>query len=328
MVNRIRRAVGKGRGSYVLIVFLAVVVGLTLAWIAWSTLVAPGGTVAVVPVEGTIDGETSAEYAELMVRVREDPTIDAVVVVSNSGGGGASSSEEMYLQTKRTADETPVVASVDAAAASGAYYTIAPADRIVVKPSSIVGSVGVLAVLPRDLEPNNVVATTGPNKLSGADQREFYYLLDSLQQAFLESVFEQRGEALSLTRTELAQARIYSGSQAVQRGLADEVGGREAALHQAARMAGLEEYRVKVLRPNRTARFVSQNNYLASSSDSKRVVPASRLIGNNSTPTFLMVPESYVAGALTNRSLLDTSGLAGNPDDPGNATERATGAGN
>ncbi|MFC7135516.1 S49 family peptidase [Halobaculum litoreum] len=74
----------------------------------------------------------------------------------------------MYLQAKRTAAAKPLVASVDATAASGAYYTIAPADAVYVKPASVVGSVGVLATLPQELEPNDVVGTTGPNKLSGA----------------------------------------------------------------------------------------------------------------------------------------------------------------
>jgi protease-4 len=203
----------------------------------------------------------------------------------------------MYLQTKRTAQQLPVVASIDASAASGAYYTIAPARTIYAKPSSIVGSVGVLGTIPQDLEPNDIVGTTGPNKLSGGDSREFFSILESLRRAFIGAVFESRGDRIQLTRAELAQAQIYSGSQAVQNGLADQIGDRQAAIERAADEANLESYEVRTLRPDgRTFRFVSRNNYLASDAPNKEMVEFEYFAGRPGTgPTFLMMPGSYVS---------------------------------
>jgi protease-4 len=283
--------------SYVLVVVLGLVVGLTLAPVVWGPGQRTDGTVAVVPVEGTIDGATAANYAAAMERARSSGDIEAVVLVSNSGGGSASASESMYLETKRTADAMPVVASVDSMAASGAYYTVVPSDRIYTKPSSIVGSVGVRANLPQETEPNDEIAATGPNKLGGSDRREFFALIETMRRAFLNAVFEQRGDRLSLSRADVSQAQIYSGSQAVRNGLADGIGDRQAAIREAARLADLEDYRVRVLRnSDATIRFVSRGNYLASAAPNKTMVGPEYLVDNRShAPVVLMVPGSFVS---------------------------------
>ncbi len=318
MRERVLDRNGAGEKSTVALALAAAGIGLVLAALVWTLLLGPGGTVAVVPVDGVITGETSVEFGTAMATARQDPSIDAVVLVANSGGGSAAASEEMYLQTKRTAAEMPVVSAVDAGAASGAYYTVAPSDYIYAKPSSFVGSVGVLAELPPDLEPNDLIATTGPNKLGGADERTFLYQLDALQAAFVGAVFEQRGDNLTITREELGRARVYIGLESVEVGLADEIGDREAAIRKAARLAGIGEAEVEVLRPNATAEFVARNNYLASAAPDKRTVAADHLLGNDSAGQFLMIPRSYVANAVTEEGLLDAG-----TERPtgGNATE-------
>jgi protease-4 len=294
MASRIRALLTRIARSYVLFVVIGVVVGLALAPVAWNAT-SSEGTVAVVPVAGTIDGGTSAGVSAMLQRARSDSDIKAVVLLVNSGGGGAAASEEMYLQTKRTAQQMPVITSVDASAASGAYYTIAPSDHIYAKPASTVGSVGVLATTPTALEPTAIISTTGPNKLTGGDDREFNYILESLGNAFVGAVFEQRGDELELSRTELEQARIYSGAQAVQNGLVDSIGGRQAAVEHAANEAGLDNYDVRVMRPDGTARFLSRSNYIASTAPNKTMVSADYLYGENpSSPVFLMVPATYL----------------------------------
>jgi protease-4 len=305
MASRIRALLARIARSYVLFVVIGVVVGLALAPVAWNAT-SSEGTVAVVPVAGTIDGGTAAGTSSMLQQARADPDVKAVVLLVNSGGGGAAASEELYLQTKRTSQEMPLVTSVDASAASGAYYTIAPSDRIYAKPASTVGSVGVLATTPTALEPITLISTTGPNKLTGGDEREFNYILESLGNAFIGAVFEQRGDRLELSRTELEQARIYSGSQAVQNGLVDSIGGRQAAVEHAADEAGLDRYNVRVMRPDGTARFLSRSNYVASTAPNKTMVSAEYLYGEDpSSPVFLMVPATYVDPA-TN----DTAGAA------------------
>ncbi|WP_338737687.1 S49 family peptidase [Haloplanus salilacus] len=309
MANRIRGLLRRIARSYVLFVVIGVVVGLALAPVAWNAT-SSEGTVAVVPVAGTIDGGTSAGVSSMLQQARSDPDVEAVVLLVNSGGGGAAASEEMYLQTKRTAEEMPLVTSVDASAASGAYYTIAPSDHIYAKPSSTVGSVGVLATTPQELEPTGIVSTTGPNKLTGGDEREFNYILESLGNAFVGAVFEQRGDRLELSRSDVEQARVYSGTQAVQNGMVDSIGGRQAAVEHAADEADLDSYDVRVMRPGGTTRFLSRSNYVSSNASNKEMVTAEYLYGEEPTePVFLMVPVSY----------LDTAGN-GSGTPPTNAT--------
>ena len=283
--------------SYVLFVVVGLVVGLVLAPVAFDLASGPSDTVAVVPLEGSIDGASANAVSAQLDRARTNSNVKAIVLVSNSGGGTAAGSETLYLASKRASEAKPMVASVDAAAASGAYYAIAPADVIYAKPSSLVGSIGVRAPLPLDVEPNDLEGTTGPNKLTGYDQREFYHVLESLRLAFVGAVLEGRGDRLSLSASEVSQAQIYSGGQAVGNGLADRIGDRNAAVEEAARRANLDSYRVRVYRPDGPTTFVSRANYLASDAPDKEMIPMSRYTSRgNGVPLFLMMPGSYFEG--------------------------------
>jgi protease-4 len=278
----------------VLFVAIGLVVGLAIAPVAFQAAESDS-TVAVVPLSGGITGGTAASFGSMLEQARENPDVEAVVIVANSGGGSAAASEEIYLETKRTAEEMPVVAYVDAAALSGAYYAVAPADVIYAKPASFVGSVGTLANAPQSVEPNDIVATTGSNKLTGSDTREFYRMIETVGNAFYNGVEDGRGDRLELSRGELAQARIYTGTIAVENGLVDEIGDRRTAVRAAADEAGVESYDVRVLRSDRETLFLSRNNYLASDAPEKRMVSSEYFFDPDDTsPTLLMVPASYV----------------------------------
>ena len=286
--------------SYALYVVVGVVVGaiaapvVAVGFSGGDSEPGPDGTVAVVTLAGTIDGATAAKVTGALERARDDPSVEAVVLVINSGGGSAAASEQLYLSVRRTAAEMPVVASIDASAASGAYYAAAPADRIVVKPASTVGSIGVLAELPQTVEPNQIVGASGPNKLAGSDVREFLYIIESLQRAFVGAVVDNRGEEIELTRSQIEQARVYSGGQAVENGLADQLGDRTTAARVAAAEAELERYRLRQLQTtNGTTRFLSRDAYLASETDQGTVVDGEYLLGDG--PTFLMVSGLYLS---------------------------------
>jgi protease-4 len=327
VLSRIRSALGRVARSYVLFVVLGLVVGLVVAPLAFEATSDPQPTVAVVPLEGSIDGASAAAVASQLQRARQDGNVEAVVIVSNSGGGTASGSETLYLQAKRLAEsDKPVYAAVDASAASGAYYTIAPADRIYVKPSSFVGSVGVRAAIPPNIEPNDIQGSTGPNKLTGFDTREFYYLLESNRRAFVNAVYEHRGENITLSRAQLSEAQVYSGGQAVNNGLADAIGGRQTAVDAAARAAGLDSYRVRVFRAsNQPATFVSRTNFLASTAPDKRMVSMRRYTGTrNGLPVLLMLSGSAAGGdgRLTTVRAADLAGEVGaaERDETVNAT--------
>jgi protease-4 len=283
-----------GGPPLVVLVVAGLLVGVAAAPVAVGVTDRGTPTVAVIPVEGSIDGGSAAALSAQIERARADPSVEAVVLLVNSPGGAASASETQYLAVKRLAEEKPVVASVDGIAASGAYYTIAPADEIYVKPSSVVGSVGVIAPLPQQVEPNDIVGATGPNKVGTDSVREFKYTIETLKNAFANAVVTNRGDALELSRSQVTKAGVYSGTVAVQNGMADRIGGQSAAIAAAAEKAGLDQYSVEVYRPDGTTQFVSQAAYVASDAPDKELVSPAYLTGIGSQgstyATFLMVP--------------------------------------
>lgn len=236
-----------GRGALdvgvLVLVVVGVVVGVALAPYAYSYATQSDGTVAVVEVHGSITGETASGVVDNLREARQNDSVQAVVLDVNSNGGTASASEQLYLAVKRTAGEMPVVTSVTGSAFSGGYYAAAPTDEIYVTPASGVGSVGVRATLPAQGTPANQISS-GPDKAGGSTVDEVRQRVETLQDAFVGSVMAERGDALELTREELAHAKVYSGAAGVENGLADEVGGVGAAIAAAADDAGLSDYEV------------------------------------------------------------------------------------
>lgn len=300
--SRFRHFLGRLTRSWILFAVLGLVVGLLVAPVAFNVGSTAPGTVAVIPIEGGIDGASASGVSAQLKKARSDPSIDAVVLVSNSPGGGASASETLYLEVSRTAEQMPVVASVDAMAASGAYYAVAPADHIYTKPSSLVGSVGVFVTTPADPQPIDEVVASGPKKLSGGNERDWSYKTESLRRAFVGAVFASRGDELTISRTELSEANLFTGAQAVTNGMADEIGGSGEAIREAARRAGLDDYRVKVLRPDGDPVFISRTNFVASSAEDKRLVSPTYFVGtlgeDPTVPNVLMLPPSVVSAAV------------------------------
>jgi protease-4 len=319
--DRFRRFMGRLTDSWVLFAALGLVIGLLIAPFAFQAATTTTGTVAVVPVAGGVNGAMAAGVSAQLQKARADPSIEAVVLVSNSPGGGAAAGETMYLEVARTAEQMPVVASVDSMAASAAYYTIAPSDYIYAKPSSFVGSVGVFISAQTDPQPIDRVIASGPNKLSGGTERDWSYKLEAVRSSFVGAVYKHRGDNLTLSREEVSKGTLFTGGQAVQNGMADEVGGTSQAVRRAARMAGLDDYQVTVLRPTNESVFVSRSNYVASSAPQKRMVPASHFVGqlgDPAVPNIVMMPPSVVAAAAAEQ--------ADRPEtpSPGTATPNAT----
>ena len=234
------------RQVIVVVAILAVAAGALLAPQVYSTVTESDGTVAVVEIDGTISTGIAQDVEDQLRDARTNDSVDAVVLEVESGGGLPAQSERMYAAVDRTADEMPVIATVDSLGASGAYLAIAPADEIYVAPSAqAVGSVGVAGTAPAPSGPNE--GTTGPDKNapSPSEQRERQQVLANL---FVENVIEQRGDEIELDRSEIAHANAYLGTEAVDNGFADEFGFVDDAIEDAAREAGLESYAVETHR--------------------------------------------------------------------------------
>jgi len=269
--------------SYALVVAAAVLLSAVLAPVAYDRATAPDGTVAVVSVEGFISSNSVTSVQEDLREARENESIDAVVLNVDSPGGSAAASEQLYLSVQRTAQVMPVVASVKSTGASGAYYAMLPARDIYVTPASIVGSVGVRGAAPGPSLPGEI--KSGPDKASAtADQRRAQ--IETLQRAFVGSVMKHRSDELSLSRTEVAHAKVYTGARAVDNGMADRIGSTSEAIERAASAAGLEDYDVVRKEPPQLGGL-----FLLSTEDGGAVVVEESPAGYDAvdTPTFLMV---------------------------------------
>lgn len=289
-----------GLRSYIIIVALAIITGMVLMPAAIDVASGPDGSIAVIPVDGTIDGQSATEIGDMLEEAREDDDIEAVTLVINSGGGTAVASEELYMEIQATADEMPVVSVVQSSAASGAYMLAAPSDQLYVKPSSMVGSIGVLVQIAEDPGPTEGLITTGPDKIRAQDERGWMYQLDALQNSFLEIVESHRGDALELTREELAQAKIYVGLEAVNYGLADDIATLDDGVEQAAEMADLEDYDTHVMNRTDEVSFLTRSTYVASNAANKSMVDPTYFgmdPSEGELANFWMIPQDVIPDA-------------------------------
>jgi protease-4 len=223
------------------------------------------GRVAILRLYGPIGGGgRSAEWIETARRVARKPGVPAVVVDIDSPGGSASASDYLYLALKRLAERKPVVAHVRGLGASGSFLAAMAAQRLIVAPSSVIGSIGVISAgprLPRLLDRLGVSVEehrAGRLKGMGAPWREEtaeesareQQLVDAFYDRFVERVAE--GRHLDRERVlELATGEVWLGSRAVELGLADAIGDLDDAIAAAASLAGVpaEAAPVRIPRP-------------------------------------------------------------------------------
>lgn len=242
-------------GSVLLWGVAPLLVGLWLA----QTMV-PQPAVGVVRLYGDIYVESADWVLAQIEAARNDPDIAAVVVQLDSPGGEVAASEQLYMELQTLRLEMPVVGSIDSMAASGAFYMAMGTDPIYAKPSSTVGNVGVWGYVPADLGVNDVILASGPFKLTASNRDEFLRSIEAIKQEFLEAVFSQRGERISITRVELSQGLAYTGRQAMGLGLIDQLGTETDAVRTAASQAGIAHYRVVDL-PAQLAAELTEDTY-------------------------------------------------------------------
>jgi protease-4 len=220
---------------------LGVAVGLVVFVFAF-----PGKPkIGVIHVPFTVIEEQSAYViGEYLSYARQDDSIKAVVVKLTSPGGGAAASERLYNDTRSLRDEKPVVMAMDDLVASGGYMMAMGANHSYTTSSSIVGNVGVVSMVGPLIPPvpEESLVYSGPYKLSGLSRRDWIGMINQLKQAFAEMVVAERRGKLRISAEELAEARIYSGVDAVRLGLVDEIGATTDALEKAAELAGITNY--------------------------------------------------------------------------------------
>ncbi len=209
--------------------------------------------VAVLRLFGTIGGGVrTADWIELVRRLRESERVPAVVLDIDSPGGSATASDDMFLALERLAAKKPLVAAVRGVGASGAYLAAMAATTIVAQPNAVVGSIGVISAsprLPRLLDRLGVSVTetrAGRMKGTGAPWREDtdeerakeQAVVDAFYDAFVERVATGRRMTNERAR-ELATGEVWLGREARDLGLVDEIGDLERAVEIAAHAAGV-----------------------------------------------------------------------------------------
>lgn len=205
-----------------------------------------------------------ATFKEELTKASKDEKIKAVVLRINSPGGTVNASDILYheLKTFKANKKIPVIASMMDVAASGGYYLAMATDAILVHPSTVTGSIGVIMLTVNAkglLEKVGVEAnaiTSGPRKDMGSPFRTmtaeekliFQGVIDSFYDRFLAVVQEGRPHLSADQIKKLADGRIYSGDQAKAAGLVDEVGYLDEAIDLAKKNAGLTEARIVTYR--------------------------------------------------------------------------------
>jgi protease-4 len=203
-----------------------------------------GNIVGVIHIEGAIT--SSQKIGEISVAINNaitDSSIKGVVLKIDSPGGYAHLVEQIYLDILELKHKKPVVASL-VTALSGGYYIAASADYIYTAPSSMVGNVGVIGFAPENLLPSELTFESGPYKASGFSKLLFPFNLSHAVDNFVAAVEDGRGSKLTISSSELKKGMIYLGSEAVNAGLADEVGALQRALEHVAKTAGISTYKV------------------------------------------------------------------------------------
>jgi protease-4 len=216
--------------------------------------------IALIRVEGVI--EESQNFLRQLDKYSKNPTVKAIVIRVDSPGGGVAPSQEIYqalIDIKKKGLQKLVV-SMGSVAASGGYYISCAADKIVANPGTITGSIGVLLAFANfqelmkkvGLEP--VVIKSGKHKDIGSPARKMTNeerlilqgVLDDVYQQFLEAIMQGRGIEEEKLR-ELADGRIFSGKQALELKLVDQLGSIQDALELAANLSGIKERPLTVI---------------------------------------------------------------------------------
>jgi protease-4 len=200
-----------------------------------------------------IGGDTLADAIDAAA---SDAAVRAIILRIDSPGGSAIASDQIWDAVMRARQAgKPVIASMGATAASGGYYIAAPADRIIAQATTLTGSIGMyggklvadeaLNRLGLNLDPLYVggeftLAQSPAQSWSEAQAADYARLAEDVYEDFTLKVSEGRDMPLARIQ-QIARGRVWTGAQALELGLVDELGGFDAALASARALAGLSE---------------------------------------------------------------------------------------
>ncbi|MCB0519928.1 MAG: signal peptide peptidase SppA [Lewinellaceae bacterium] len=222
--------------------------------------------IAVVYAEGSIlanNGDKGTivddEYVKILRKIRQDEKFKAIVLRVNSPGGSALASDNIWRELVLAKEAgQKVVVSMGDYAASGGYYISCMADKIYAEPNTLTGSIGVFQMMPNASELFNdklgihwdsvktTANSTGINPFFDLSPQEKTVLQASTNRIY-ETFLQKVAEGRNMTRDDvhkIAQGRIWTGTKAKELGLVDDIGSLDAAISEAAKLSGIESYRI------------------------------------------------------------------------------------
>ncbi len=206
--------------------------------------------------EGVVGSETLVKELK---RLKNSDRVKGIVLRVNSPGGGGMASDEIWREIQLVREKKPVVTSMSDLAASGGYYISMGTDYIYAEPNTITGSIGVFALLfdMTDFFGNKLGITrdnvkTGEysdimsplHHLSDAEREIIQNYAESFYDNFITKAAEGRDTSPEAIN-EIGQGRVWTGVQAKENGLVDELGSLDDAIEKAAELAEVDEYRIR-----------------------------------------------------------------------------------
>jgi protease-4 len=192
------------------------------------------------------------DFVEVIDELRKNKSIKAVVMRVDSPGGSAYASDVIWKALRRLDEEKPLVVSMGTVAGSGGYYIACPARRIFAQPTTITGSIGVLGIIPSAISMFNRMdyelaeMSRGERATLGSPHKELSKEDRKLIQEWIDTVYDQFIGRVAGTRRipeaevrKIAEGRIYTGRDALELHLVDELGGLNDAIESARAMANI-----------------------------------------------------------------------------------------
>ncbi len=197
------------------------------------------------------------DLANELIKLKKEEDVKAVVLRVNSPGGSGYISEQIWKQVNELKEEKTIVVSMGNMAASGGYYISCAADKIISEANTLTGSIGVFGLFPNmtglfdkldlttDVVKTNQYADLGdPSRPMREEEKQLIQgSVERFYEVFLTRCAEGRGVAKAYIDS-IGQGRVWTGEQALEIGLVDEIGGLERAIETAAELADLSDYSV------------------------------------------------------------------------------------
>jgi len=212
-----------------------------------------GDKIAVVDLEGVIVQPKTV--VEQLKKYGDDSSVKAIILHVNTPGGGVAASQELYDEVKRIRDQKKkrIVAQIETVGASGGYYVASGTNKIFADRGSIVGSIGVIAqwvnygdllrwakLKDETMKAGSLKDTGNPARDMTPEERAYFQsLIDNMHGQFIRAVAEGRKMKEADIKS-IANGRVWTGEQALELKLIDQIGDFQACVEDTAKSVGIK----------------------------------------------------------------------------------------